>query len=193
MSPLLFNTPNLLSMFRILSLPVIALLFYLDHPVAVWINIFIFALACISDFFDGMIARMTQQTSVLGKFLDSTSDKILVGGVLLLLVAFGRIEGIWILGALIIFTREILIAGLREFLGMYKISVEISWLGKWKAAVQMAASGFLMAGEYGRAVIGWSVEIGLVLFFAAIVMTVISGWDYLRKGLETIKTLEGQN
>lgn len=193
-----YNIPNLLSMYRILVVPVLTFFFYVEKAVpefgaaATWINCFLFFWACISDFADGVIARHTGQTSIFGKFIDSTSDKILVGGVMMLLVAFDRLTGIWIILALTIFIREILVAGLREFLGLYNISVPISWIGKWKAAVQMLASGFLMAGSYGPSLVPHSYGIGLFALVAATVMTVWSGWDYMKAGLETIRKLDAE-
>jgi cardiolipin synthase len=186
----MYNIPNLLSMYRIVCIPFIASLFFFDNAFATWLNVIIFALACISDLADGIIARRTGQTTILGKFLDSSSDKILVGGVLMLLVAFDRLTGIWVIAALIIFVREILVAGLREFMTQYGVSVPISALGKWKATIQMVASGFLIAGEYGRALIPYAPEIGLFIFFIATVMTVISGWDYIKAGYKTMLTLD---
>jgi cardiolipin synthase len=196
--PKLYNIPNLLSFYRIAVVPVLTLFFFIEKyfpglgAVATWINVFFFFWACVSDYLDGVIARSTGQSSVFGKFIDHTSDKILIGGVLLLLVAFGRLTGIWIVFALIIFSREILVAGLREFLGQYKVDVPISWLGKWKTAVQMFASGFVMAGDYGSSLVPHSYGIGLFAFLIATVMTVLSGWDYLKAGLETLHELDAE-
>ena len=192
MPKFLFNLPNLLSFYRIAVVPVLTLLFFFDSAVATWINVFLFFWACVSDYLDGVIARKTGQISVFGKFIDHTADKILVGSVLLLLVAFGRLTGIWIIPALIIFTREILIAGLRDFLGQYKVDVPISWMGKWKTAVQMIASGFLMAGSYGDALVPYAYAIGKFTFLIATVMTVVSGWAYLKAGLETLRKLDAE-
>jgi len=184
------HLPNLLSAYRIAVVPVITLFFFIDSAVTTWINVFIFATACITDYLDGAIARHTGQTSVFGKFLDATSDKILIGGVLMLLVAFDRLTGIWMVMALVIFLREILVSGLREFLGQYNVSVPISMMGKVKTVVQMVASGFLLAGDYGDALIPHAYTIGLVIFLGATCMTVASGWAYLKAGLETLKKLE---
>lgn len=193
MSRLLYNIPNLLSAYRIAAVPALALFFYIGGPVATWINVTIFFFACISDYLDGEIARSTGQTSIFGKFLDSTSDKILIGGVLMLLVAFDRLTGVWIIPALIIFIRELTVAGLREFLGQYNVSVPVSRLGKWKAAAQMFAMGFLIAGEYGPALVPHSFAIGLTAFLIATAITVISGWDYIKAGLETIRKLDSDS
>jgi len=192
MSGLTRNLPNLLSAYRIAAVPVLTLFFFIGGPVATWINVAIFFFACISDYLDGEIARSTGQTSIFGKFLDATSDKILIGGVLLLLVAFDRVTGVWIVPALVIFIREIIVAGLREFLGLYNISVPISRLGKLKTLAQMFASGFLMAGSYGPALIPHSFEIGQAAFLVAAIMTAVSGWDYLKAGLDTIRRLDAE-
>jgi cardiolipin synthase len=190
MAKVMYNVPNLLSAYRIVLVPVIAACFYIDGYWATWIATWLFFIGCWSDFFDGIIARRWKQTSIIGKFLDSSADKIMVGGVMLLLVGFQRLTGIWIMLALIIFVREILIAGLREFLALQGVDVPISWMGKWKAAVQMIASGFLMAGSYGEAWLPHSMLYGKILFLIAAVMTVVSGWDYLKKGYETMAKME---
>ena len=190
MSDLKRHIPNFLSAYRIAVVPVMTLLFFIGGETATWINVVLFFFACVSDYLDGVIARSQGYTSVFGKFLDSTSDKILIGSVMLLLVAFDRLTGLWIIPALIIFSREILVAGLREFLGLYKISVPISMMGKLKAAVQMIASGFLVAGEYGYKLVPHSMEIGLGVFLIAALMTLISGYDYLQAGIKTIRELD---
>ncbi len=190
MAKVIYNIPNLLSAYRVAVVPVIALCFYIDGPVAIWTATALFFLGCWSDYFDGVIARRTGQISAIGTFLDSSADKIMVGGVMLLLVGFQRLTGIWIMAALIIFVREILIAGLREFMALQNVVVPISWLGKWKAAVQMVASGFLIAGAYGEAVMPYSMAVGYSLFLIATVMTIVSGWDYLKKGFETMLKMD---
>ena len=192
MPKLLYNIPNLLSFYRIAVVPVLTLFFYIGGPVATWINVTLFFFACLSDYLDGVVARSTGQISVFGKFIDATSDKILIGGVLLLLIAFHRLTDIWIIFALIIYIREILVAGLREFLGQYNVSVPVSWMGKWKTAIQMFASGFIMAGDYGPALVPHSYGIGLFAFVIATIMTVVSGWDYMKAGLETLRKLDAE-
>ena len=147
------------------------------------INVFFFFWACISDYLDGVIARSTGQSSVFGKFIDHTSDKILIGGVLFLLVAFHRLTGIWIVFALIIFTREILVAGLREFLGGLRVSLPVSQLAKWKTTLQLIALGALiLAGALPQW--PWVHSVGLAALWGAAILTCITGWDYLRVGLK---------
>lgn len=190
MSKLMHNVPNMLSAYRIAVVPVLTFFFFAGGETATWVNVVIFFFACVSDYLDGEIARSTGQTSIFGKFLDATSDKVLIGGVLMLLVAFDRITGLWIIPALIIFLREIVISGLREFLGLYNISVPISRLGKFKTLAQMFACGFLMAGDYGPHLIPYSYEFGQAALLVATFMTAVSGWDYLKAGMQTIRKLD---
>jgi cardiolipin synthase (CMP-forming) len=190
MSSTMYNIPNMLCYFRVLVIPVMIALFYFDGPTAAWINTVLFSLAGLSDFLDGRIARATNQTTLLGKFLDSSTDKMLVGAALMLVVAFGRLDGLWITAAIIIFLREILIAGIREFMALYNVIVPISKLGKWKATIQMVALGFIFAGPYGDGLIPHAFDIGKFLFFIATIITVVSGWDYMKKGFETMKALD---
>jgi len=184
------NIPNMLSAYRIALVPIMTVLFFIGGETATWINVVLFFFACWSDYFDGVIARSQGYTSVFGKFLDATSDKILIGSVMLLLIAFDRLTGFWIIPALMIFIREILVSGLREFLGQYNISVPISRMGKIKTLIQMTASGFLIAGEYGPHIVPYSMEFGLTIFLIASIITVVSGYAYLKAGIKTINELD---
>jgi cardiolipin synthase len=187
-----FNIPNLLCFYRIAIIPVIVVLFFYDNALTAWTNTLLFFLAGLSDFFDGRIARATGQTTVLGKFLDASTDKMLVGVMLMLLVAFDRVEGVWIIPAIIIYLREILIAGVREFMGIYNVVVPISQMGKWKLTLQMLAIGFLTAGPYGDMLIPYAHQIGLALFVAAAIITVVSGWSYVVAAWKTIRKLDAE-
>ncbi len=186
----LYTIPNLLCFFRIAVIPFMVMLFYIDTAWAAWTNVVLYALAGASDFFDGRIARATKTETLLGKFLDSSTDKMVVGVALMLLLAFDRLDGIWIIPAIVIYLREILISGVREFMALYNVIVPVSKLGKWKLTTQMFFIGFLIAGDYGNALIPHAYMIGkLGLCFAAVI-TVLSGWDYMRAALKTIHRLE---
>lgn len=193
-----FNIPNMLSYYRILVIPAMFGLFYLEKGApdwaafAAWSNVFLFLLAGLSDFLDGKIARATGQTTLLGKFLDSSTDKMLIGATLMALVAFDRLDGIWIIPAVVIFLREILIAGVREFMALYNVIVPISKMGKWKMTVQMFFIGFLLAGPYGQMLIPYAYEIGKAGFLFAMVITVTSGYDYMRQAWVTIQEIDGK-
>ncbi len=187
-----YNIPNLLCYYRIVIIPVMLALFYFDGPVTAWINVALFTLAGLSDFLDGKIARATGQTTLLGKFLDSSTDKMLIGAMLMMLVAFDRLDGLWMIPAIIIFLREILIAGVREFMALYNVIVPISKMGKWKMTIQMFFIGFLIAGEYGEMLIPYAYEIGKAGFLLATVITVTSGYEYMRQAWTTIQEIDGK-
>ncbi|MDP2206013.1 MAG: CDP-diacylglycerol--glycerol-3-phosphate 3-phosphatidyltransferase [Alphaproteobacteria bacterium] len=189
---IVFNVPNLLCYYRIIIIPVMVGLFYFDNAVTAWINVLLFALAGLSDFLDGKIARATGQTTLLGKFLDSSTDKMLIGALLMMLVAFDRLDGVWIIPAMIIFLREILIAGVREFMALYNVIVPISKMGKWKMTIQMFFIGFLIAGEHGEMLIPYAYEIGKAGFLLATVITVTSGYEYMRQAWKTIQEIDGK-
>ena len=116
-----------------------------------WLACLLYFIACISDFFDGYIARTTGQTSALGRFLDPVADKLLIATIIIVLIAMGgENEGLSALNAIagiIIVLREITVSGLREYLAEIKISVPVSSLAKWKTAFQMVSLGFLIVGN----------------------------------------------
>lgn len=184
------NTANLLTIFRILIIPVLVALFFIPGATATWAAVILFTVAAITDFFDGYFARSLNQVSAFGKFLDPIADKLIVSVTLFLLVAFQHLEGLWIIPALVILIREILITGLREFLAPYNVSVPVSKSAKWKTTVQLVAIGFLIAGDYGPDLIPYSVEIGHYGLLLAMILTLVSGWGYLKVGFRTIQTLD---
>jgi len=195
----LFNIPNMLCMFRVAYLPVMILLFYLDFAWRdqgiswpAWTNVILYTLAGISDFLDGKIARALKQETLLGKFLDSSTDKMVVGVSLMCLVAYGGLTGWWIIPAIIIYLREILISGVREFMALYNVIIPVSWTGKWKLTIQMLFIGFLIAGPYGPDLVPYAQEIGKIGFLVATVLTIWSGWEYLRGAWKSIKQLEAE-
>ncbi len=190
MSKSLYTIPNLLCYFRLAVIPVMTVLFFFDAAWAAWTNVVLFALAGISDFLDGYLARRLGQTTLLGKFLDSSSDKMLVGVILMLLVAFGQLQGVWILPAVIIFLREILISGVREFMALYQVVIPVTRLAKWKLTIQVVAIAFLIAGPYGESLIPYSHAIGRMLILVAMVVTVMSGWDYLRMAFRSLREID---
>ncbi len=181
-----FNLPNLLTLFRIAVIPAMVAVFYLRSDFGNWLSMGLFALAAITDFFDGYIARMRGQQSGFGRFLDPVADKLLVAAALLMMVGFGHISGLAILPALVILCREIMVSGLREYLAEIRVSVPVSELAKWKTTIQMIAIGFLLVGDAGPVALPTRLigEIGLWL---AAAITLITGYDYLRSGLGHIE------
>jgi cardiolipin synthase len=179
---MLTSLPNLLTLSRIVAVPALIAAFYLESPLSNWLAFGIFAAAGITDWLDGYLARSLNEVSGLGRFLDPIADKLLVAATLLMLVYVGRIGDWSILPAVVIMCREILVSGLREFLAELQVRVPVSRLAKWKTMVQMVALGFLIVGEAGWHVIP-VVEIGIAGIWIAAVVTLYTGYDYLRAGL----------
>ena len=178
--------PNILTIFRIVVLPPLIALFFFDGAWAAWLALIIYTMGCITDFLDGWLARKWNVISNFGRFADPISDKMFVNTILFLLVAFDRLDGIWILPAILILLREILISGLREFLGPKNITVPVTKLAKWNTAIQMFALGFLVVGTHGISVYPYVVETGQIGIVVAAILTLITGWDYLKIGWKHI-------
>ena len=177
------NLPNILTLSRIAVIPALIASFFVPGDLGNWIAFGIFTLAAITDYFDGYFARTFKASSQLGKFLDPIADKLIVASVIVLLSGFGVIKGLHLLAAIIILCREILVSGLREFLSDLKVSVPVTRLAKWKTAVQLVALSTLLIGD---AAPPWfpALDAGLVLLWLAAVLTLYTGYDYLRAGLK---------
>ncbi|MEE2956595.1 MAG: CDP-diacylglycerol--glycerol-3-phosphate 3-phosphatidyltransferase [Pseudomonadota bacterium] len=182
------NLPNLLTLFRIAVIPGIVGLFYLETDFSRYFACAIFSLAAITDFLDGYFARTFSQQSVLGKFLDPVADKLLVSAVLLLMTGFGQISEMLILPTIVILCREIMVSGLREFLAEIRVGLPVSTLAKWKTLIQMLAIGFLIIGDAGPSFLPIR-TIGEVALWLAAVLTLITGYDYLKEGLHHIENV----
>jgi len=179
----LLNVPNLLTLSRIAVIPIVVITFYVDSPAARWVALGLFSAAGITDFFDGYLARRSNQVSRFGRFLDPIADKLLVASLLLLLVGFERVS-IWsYLPALVILLRELLVSGLREFLAEIQVGLPVTKLAKWKTFLQMLSLGFLIVGTASPSWLPAQIvgEIGLWL---AATLTLITGYDYLKAGLK---------
>jgi cardiolipin synthase (CMP-forming) len=195
-APKTFSLPNLLTYGRILAVPALVAVMFVDRPPTVgphwldypnWVALGVFIAACITDFFDGYLARMWQQQSSLGRMLDPIADKLLVGAALVMLVANGTIAGWSIWAAIIILSREILVSGLREYLAELRVKVAVTRLAKWKTTVQMTAIGFLIAGDAGDALVpGFATRTGLALLWIAALVTLYTGYDYFKAGLKHV-------
>ena len=182
------SVPNLLTYARLAAVPLLAgVMFFFRGETANWLALSIFAVAGVTDFLDGYLARAWQQQSPLGRMLDPIADKLLVGAALLMLVADQTISGWSVWAALIILSREILVSGLREFLAELNATVTVSRLAKWKTTLQMVALCFLLAGRTGGDVCGCAtVSAGLVLLWLAAMLTLYTGFDYIRAGLKYV-------
>jgi cardiolipin synthase len=176
---MLSNPPNLLTVSRVLLIPLLIGLFYVDSHWARWLACLIFVVAATTDYLDGYMARAWKMQSPFGRWLDPVADKLLVGATVLMLVGFGRAP---LLPALVIVLREIMVSGLREYMAEVSVGLPVSRLAKWKTAVQMTAIGFLLVGDSGP---GWLpvAWIGWAGLWVAALLTIVTGWDYLQAGL----------
>ncbi|AGB70664.1 MULTISPECIES: CDP-diacylglycerol--glycerol-3-phosphate 3-phosphatidyltransferase [Rhizobium] len=186
-----YSIPNLLTYGRILCVPLIVLCFFIEGKLegsdfARWVALWIFVIASITDFLDGYLARIWNQTSNIGRMLDPIADKLLVSAILLLVAADGTIAGWSLWAAIIILCREILVSGLREYLAALKVSVPVTRIAKWKTTAQLVAIAFLLAGPAGDKVLPYTTEIGIVLLWVAALLTIYTGYDYFRAGLKHV-------
>ena len=184
---MLTSLPNLLTLSRIVAVPVLVLLVALQAPAADLAACAVFSAAAITDYFDGKIARNRRQISDIGRMLDPIADKLLVGAALMLLAGFGRLVPWAIYPAIVILLREILVSGLREYLAGLRVGLPVTQLAKWKTGFQMGALGTLLAGDPAARLlgIGWLPvqAIGEAQLWVAAVLTLWTGWDYLMSGL----------
>ncbi len=179
----MFKLPNILTISRIVLIPGMIAAFYMKGNAGNWTAFALFAIAAATDFFDGYFARSWNQRSKLGQFLDPVADKLLVAAAIFMLVAVDRISGLTVLPAIIILSREILVSGLREFLAEIRVSVPVTKLAKWKTAMQLFAIGILIIGDAAPDYLP-TIFFGEALLWLAAVLTLYTGYDYLRAGLK---------
>jgi CDP-diacylglycerol--glycerol-3-phosphate 3-phosphatidyltransferase/cardiolipin synthase len=180
----MLTVPNLLTLSRIVAVPLlVGLLWWPQWPAGYAVAFALYCLMGITDYFDGYLARTKGAVSRLGVFLDPIADKIMVAAVVLMLVSTRDIQGIHLVAGMVILLREIAVSGLREFLAQLQVSVPVSRLAKWKTTLQLVALGALILGG---AVPGqpWVAGVGLASLWGAAVLTLVTGWDYLRVGLK---------
>ena len=194
----MLTLPNILTLSRIVALPfLVALMWWPEWRTGYLLAFVLYCAMGITDYFDGYLARSSGTVSKLGVFLDPIADKIMVASVILVLTAQGVLTGpyvgeLHVIAGLIILAREIAVSGLREFLGGLQVSVPVSKLAKWKTTFQLVCLGALILGQ---ALPGWTMTlgaieanvphtVGLTTLWAAAVLTLVTGWDYLRVGLK---------
>ena len=185
---MLKKIPNILTIGRIIIVPFFVIAFFLPGFYGDIIALILFIVASFTDFLDGMLARMMEQESKLGELLDPIADKIIVAAALILLVMNGTIKNYEVIAAIIILTREILVSGLREFLAKGRIKLPVSNLSKLKTVLQMVSIGLLLSGETGNKIINFqdynAQTIGIILLWLSAFLTLYTGYDYLRKGID---------
>ncbi|MCX7628544.1 MAG: CDP-diacylglycerol--glycerol-3-phosphate 3-phosphatidyltransferase [Methylophilaceae bacterium] len=179
---MLWNIPNVLTLLRIVLIPVFVGIFYLPSDMASphgmnLLAAFVFALAMLTDWLDGWLARRLQQTSAFGAFLDPVADKLMVTAALIVLVELERVGAIV---ALVIVGREIAISALREWMAAVGEGkrVAVALVGKFKTGFQMAAILFLLYHEpVGILDTHW---IGTLLIYVAVFLTLLSMAFYVK-------------
>ena len=178
------SLPNVLTYARIVAVPaLVAYLMFVEGEAGRWAAFWLFVAAAITDWLDGYLARRLEQQSTLGRMLDPIADKLIVGAALIMLVHDRTIDGLSIWAAIVIMCREILVSGLREFLAELNVKVHVTALAKWKTAVQMVALAFLIAGPAGDRIVPGTSVAGIVLLWVAAVLTLWTGYDYLKAGV----------
>ena len=185
----MLTLPNLLTLSRILAVPILVFLLWRPTPIDYGITFVLYCVVGITDYFDGYLARAQGQISRLGQFLDPIADKIMVAAVIVMLIASRKmsgepiIHGLHIVPALVILLREIIVSGLREFLAPLNVSVPVSALAKWKTTFQLVSLGALILGGAFPDEI-WIHNVGLGSLWAAAALTLVTGYGYLRIGLK---------
>jgi|TARA_B110000285_G_scaffold137232_1_gene153737 cardiolipin synthase len=185
---MLNKIPNILTIGRIIIVPFFVLAFYLPGFYGDLTACVLFVIASFTDFLDGMLARMMGEESKLGELLDPIADKIIVATALILLVMSQTIRHYEVIAAIIILTREILISGLREFLARGQIKLPVTNLAKLKTFLQMLAIALLLTGETGNKILNFqdynAQTIGIILLWLSAFLTLYTGYEYLRKGID---------
>ena len=195
--------PNVITILRILLVPVFAIAFVMPGDAARIVAFLIFAIAGASDWLDGFAARKLNAGSDFGRMLDPIADKVLVAVALMMLVAEGTfftevksngmLSLLKLVPAIIILSREILVSGLREFLAGTRVSMPVTAIAKFKTAVQMVAIGAMLLTPLAHRIVpgmpGATYEvIAFILLWVAAALTVYTGVIYFRNGMAHIDT-----
>mgnify|MGYP001465921075 FL=1 len=181
----IYTIPNIITFIRIFLIPIILYLLFSENPNIVLIAGLLFIVSSISDYFDGYLARTLNQSSKLGTLLDPIADKLLIASVIVVLVDTGVISNIHVVPAIIILLREIAISGLREFLAKLNTDMPVSKLAKYKTTFQMISLSILII-SLGFELNDLLWNIGLITLWIAAIITLLSGYNYMVKGLNHI-------
>lgn len=197
---MIWTIPNILTVARLIATPFVVLAYgVFDRPTADWIALGVFAVGGITDFVDGYLARKLNQFSEFGKMLDPIADKAMVACALFALAfSYGPYLSFLIPASLIIM-RETLIPGLREYFADKPVSLAVTKLAKWKTTAQMTAISVMLfhaawAGPAMNKPEYWSafLVLSLGLLWVAAALTVVTGWDYFRKGAQWMMAQENK-
>ena len=181
----IYTIPNIITFIRIFLIPIILYLLFSENPNIVLIAGLLFIVSSVSDYFDGYLARTLNQSSKLGTLLDPIADKLLIASVIIVLVDTGVISNIHVVPAIIILLREIAISGLIEFLAKLNTDMPVSKLAKYKTTFQMVSLSILII-SLGFELNDLLWNIGLITLWVAAIITLLSGYNYMVKGLKHI-------
>ena len=174
---MLRNIPNILTISRIIVIPIIVCSFYFDDRVlAHRVGACLFLYASVTDFLDGYLARKWNLSSNFGTMLDPIADKLLVIITLFMLAVFWKIQ---ILPCLLIIAREIIVSGFREFFAEVQVKIHVSYLAKIKTAIQMVAIFTLTLGSKGSGIELCDL-LGQILLWVAAILTIVTGFSYFK-------------
>ena len=177
------NISNILTLLRIAVIPIIVICIYMKEPYFGWIAFFLFCLASITDYFDGYIARLRDEITNFGTFLDPIADKLLVAAVILILTSKGVIRDWDTIPALIILLREITVSGLREYLAGIKVSIPVSRIAKLKTFLQLSALAILILSESTVDLI-LIVYLGKIFLWLSGILTLYTAYDYVKGSIK---------
>jgi cardiolipin synthase len=178
------SLPNALTFARIALVPLFVAAFFLPGDDGRWIVFVLFCIAGMTDAIDGMIARKLNAESSLGRMLDPIADKLIVSAALLMLATVDMLQG-WkfLVPALVILCREILVSGLREFLAEAHVSLPVTRIAKLKTVMQVVAIAALIASSASERMLPGVTAAALVGLWAAAGLTFYTGYAYLQAGL----------
>ena len=177
--------PNILTIGRIIIVPIFVVTFFIPGFFGDLIPFFLFVLASFTDYLDGLLARLFKEESKLGELLDPIADKLLIAAVIIVLIDTRVIADVHVIPAIIILLREIAISGLREFLAKLNTDMPVSKLAKYKTTFQMVSLSILIIG-LGFELNDFLWNLGLVTLWLAAIITLLSGYNYVAKGLKHI-------
>ena len=181
----IYTIPNIITFIRIFLIPIILYLMFSENPNIVLLAGGLFIISSISDYFDGYLARTLNQSSRLGTLLDPIADKLLIAAVIVVLVDTRVVTNIHVIPAIVILLREIAISGLREFLAKLNTDMPVSRLAKYKTTFQMVSLSILII-SLGFELNDFLWNIGLIALWIAAIITLLSGYNYIVKGLKHI-------
>ena len=186
-----FTIPNILTFFRLLAAPAVAIILLLDFgDLGSMVALSIFIIAAITDYLDGYLARILNQSTSLGKVLDPIADKAMVI-ITLCFIQYSldsyMAKLMFGIPAISIIFREVFISGLREFIGTKSDVLAVTKLSKWKTALQMLSIGVLLAGNLKFLSFLYLNTIGLSILWLAAICTVLTGVDYFKKAVSELK------